>query len=84
MDRREFLLKSNSLPIILATFFLGVLFISKTYVGEFLHYHPITGFINHPTVLLPWSYFPKPMDFHLTFIMTFHLKNKFLQKVPLC
>jgi hypothetical protein len=42
---------------------IGVLFVAKTYVSEFLHYHPAAGFLNHPVLMLPCvDYIP----WHLT------------------
>lgn len=34
-------------------FLIWVAFTAKTYVGEFLHYHPYVGFANQPLVLVP-------------------------------
>ena len=35
-------------------------FVAKTYVGEFLNYHPVTGFLNHPLVQVPYfNYVPQ-------------------------
>ena len=28
-------------------------FIAKVYVGEFLHYHPYVGLLNHPLIQVP-------------------------------
>lgn len=34
-------------------------FVAKTYVGEFLNYHPVVGFVNHPLVQFPcFDYIP--------------------------
>jgi hypothetical protein len=30
-----------------------VAFAAKVYVGEFFHYHPVVGFLNHPLIQLP-------------------------------
>lgn len=39
-----------------------VLFTAKTYVGEFLNYHPVAGFLNHPLLQLPsFDYIPQPL-----------------------
>lgn len=34
-------------------FLVGFVFVSKRYVGEFLLYHPVMGFLNHELVQLP-------------------------------
>jgi hypothetical protein len=36
-----------------ALFLLWVGFVVRVYVGEFFHYHPVAGFLNHPLVLVP-------------------------------
>jgi hypothetical protein len=37
-----------------------VAFAAKVYVGEFLHYHPVAGFLNHPLIQLPsFDYIPQ-------------------------
>jgi hypothetical protein len=36
-----------------ALFLLWVAFVMRVYVGEFFHYHPVVGFLNHPLVLVP-------------------------------
>jgi hypothetical protein len=42
-----------------ALFFLWLAFGVKTYVGEFLHYHPVVGLLNHPLVQVPcMNYIP--------------------------
>ncbi len=34
-------------------------FVAKVYVGEFLNYHPLTGFVNHPLIQFPFfNYVP--------------------------
>jgi len=40
-------------------FFIWFSFVAKTYVGEFLNYHPGLGLLNHPLVQLPcFNYMP--------------------------
>jgi hypothetical protein len=40
-------------------FGLWFVFVAKVYVGEFICYHPVLGFLNHPLVQLPcFDYFP--------------------------
>lgn len=40
-------------------FFIWFGFVAKVYVGEFLHYHPGLGLLNHPLVQLPYfNYMP--------------------------
>ncbi len=34
-------------------FLVGFVFVGKRYVGEFLNYRPVTGFVNHELVQLP-------------------------------
>jgi hypothetical protein len=36
-------------------FLLWVAFGAKTYVGEFVHYHPLVGFLNQPLVMVPYA-----------------------------
>jgi hypothetical protein len=46
------------LYVVLFSIWFG--FVAKTYVGEFLNYHPVTGFLNHPLVQLPYfNYVPQ-------------------------
>jgi hypothetical protein len=41
-------------------FLTWVAFAAKTYVGEFLNYHPVAGFLNHPLIQLPsFDYIPQ-------------------------
>ena len=40
-------------------FFIWFGFVAKVYVGEFLNYHPISGFMNHPLIQFPhFNYTP--------------------------
>jgi hypothetical protein len=40
-------------------FVVWVAFTSKVYVGEFLNYHPVVGFLNHPLIQVPcFNYVP--------------------------
>ncbi len=40
-------------------FFIWFGFVAKVYVGEFLHYHPGWGLLNHPLVQIPYfNYMP--------------------------
>jgi len=34
-------------------FLLWTLFVVKVYIGEFFHFHPVRGFMNHPLVQIP-------------------------------
>src|SRR5262249_7940590 len=46
-----------------AMFVICVLFVAKGYVGEFLNYHPVEGFLNHPMIQLPHvNYTPKHLS----------------------
>jgi hypothetical protein len=41
-------------------FLTWVAFAAKVYVGEFLNYHPVAGFLNHPLIQLPsFDYIPQ-------------------------
>jgi hypothetical protein len=43
--------------VALCAIWAGVAF--QIYVSEFLYYHPVRGFLNHPLIQLPWySYIP--------------------------
>jgi hypothetical protein len=44
-------------------FLLWLGFIAKVYVGEFLNYHPFTGFLNHPLIQFPsFNYVPSKLS----------------------
>jgi hypothetical protein len=44
-------------------FVVWLLFTFQVYVGEFLNYHPVVGFLNHPTVQLPcFNYIPDALE----------------------
>jgi hypothetical protein len=44
-------------------FLLWLLFTVQVYVGEFFCYHPVAGFLNHPTVQLPcFNYTPEALE----------------------
>jgi hypothetical protein len=43
-------------------FFIWFGFVAKVYVGEFLHYHPFMGVMNHPLVQFPYfNYIPSDL-----------------------
>jgi len=35
-------------------------FVAKVYVGEFFHYHPVVGFVNHPLIQAPCCNYVPP------------------------
>jgi hypothetical protein len=44
-------------------FFVWFGFVAKVYVGEFLNYHPFTGFMNHPLIQFPYfNYTPSNLE----------------------
>jgi hypothetical protein len=46
-----------------ALFLVWFGFIARTYVGEFFNYHPVQGFLNHPTIQLPaFDYVPHALE----------------------
>lgn len=43
-----------STGLLVATGLVWFTFVAQIYIAEFIHYHPITGWINQPLVQLPW------------------------------
>ena len=41
-------------PLVVATLAIWFTFVAQIYVGEFLNYHPVRGWMNQPLVQLPW------------------------------
>ncbi len=43
-----------NIGVLFATGFIWFTFIAQVYVSEFLHYHPVTAWLNQPLIQLPW------------------------------
>lgn len=41
-------------PLAIATLIVWIAFFAQIYMGEFLNYHPVRGWMNQPLVQLPW------------------------------